>query len=72
MRVTIEVVRKNGAFITKDQYPFCGRSLEEIRDKIDNRIKDENGLIDRLPFNSINIVLDGVVMRSRYESQSWQ
>jgi hypothetical protein len=71
MLVTVEVVRKNGAFTTKDEYPFCGKNLEEIRSKLDTRIKNEGGLIDRLPFNSINLVLDGVVMDSRYESQTW-
>lgn len=72
MLTTVEVIRKNGAFIKKDEYPFIGKSIQEICNKLDSRIKRESDLIDGLPFNSINIVLEGVVMMSRYDRGNWE
>jgi hypothetical protein len=71
MLFTVEVIRKNGAFTAKDKYPFCGKSIQEVCNKLDSRIKNEGNRIDKLPFNSINVLFENVVMAHRYESQHW-
>ena len=71
MLYTVEVVRHIGDDITKDEYPFYGKDLQQVCDKLDSRIKREGGLIDKLPFNSINVIAEDVVMTSRYNGTNW-
>ncbi len=72
MLATIEVVRTYTGFITKDEYFFYGKTMNEILDKVDARIKKGGGLFNKLPFKCINVLLYNTVLANRYDKGAWK
>jgi len=68
MIYSVEVVRR----FSVETFPFYGKNSIEVSEKIDKRLTESKGLINKEPFRTINIISEeGVVMLSKSKGCYW-